>query len=101
MSEGLGWVDPPPRRPTYDWAAIADKARKRPRKPFLVFRQDRYSLVVAIRGGDIKALRPDKGFSVETRNNTNVRVKDSPRMCDLWVIYDPDKDQTNNQNGGK
>jgi hypothetical protein len=85
-------ADPPPLpTPRYDWQAIAAKARKTPGRWRIVFTQDRQSLRVAIRAGDIAALKPSKGFVTTTRNNR--RPEGGPRLCDLYVKYVPELDE--------
>ena len=86
--------DPPPeRKPApYDWPKIADKLRAKPGEWALIFKQDKASYATAIRIKGIKALHPDKGFEVRTENN--VRTP-SPRICDLWMRYNPEKDRSN------
>jgi hypothetical protein len=94
MSDGVGWAEPPPLRgPAYDWEAIARKCRRQPGRWRKVFEQDRFSLAVAIRQGSIAALRPESGFEVRTANTTSWRTGDGPRMCSMWVRYNPDKEQ--------
>lgn len=86
------WEDPPTKREgqRYDWESIADQLRKRPGEWGKVFDEDRTSLATSIRIKGIKALHPDKGFEVRTANNT----RGHPRMCTLYVRYNPDKDKT-------
>lgn len=55
-----------------------------------VFAFDKVSVANAVRQGNVKAVRPDLGFEVRTRNN--VRVPE--RMCSLYLRYNPDKDTT-------
>jgi hypothetical protein len=82
-----GWQEPPPRRSTYDWAAIADELRSRPNDWALIFKGDRTSLVNALRQGGITALHPDLGFEIRTTNNT----REQPRICDLYLRFNPAK----------
>jgi hypothetical protein len=82
---------PPPRRTSpYDWEKIAADLRKNPYEWGLVFEQDKTSLVTAIRIDGIKALRKNRGFEVRTVNNNTTST---PRTCDLWMRYVPEKDQ--------
>jgi len=82
-----GWQEPPARRQSYDWPTIADELRKRPMEWGLIFKQDRTSLVNALRQGAITALHPDLGFQIRTANNTRVPT----RKCDLYLRFNPDK----------
>jgi hypothetical protein len=83
-------VQPPPSKGSYDWTAIAAALRDHPQRWILTFQQERYSLVVALRNGSIAALRPALGFRTTTRRNTRTK----PRLCDLYIMYDPDLDTT-------
>lgn len=85
------WGEPPPKRASYDWSALAARLRARPGVWLQVFEQDRASLVVTIRAGRIAALKPEKGFSVTTRNNN--KTDEFGRRCDLWIVYDPEQDE--------
>ena len=92
------WEDPPPPRgPSYDWASIADALRSKPGEWLKVFEEDRASLVTAIRQGSISALRPTRGFEVRTTNNNR---RESPRLCTLYVRYNPDADQGEEEQDG-
>jgi hypothetical protein len=82
---------PPQRKSPYDWDSIAEQLRKKPGEWALIFEGDKTSLVTAIRIDGIRALRPRKGFETRTTNNT----KGSPRTCDLWMRYNPEKDKEN------
>ena len=94
MSVGLGFQDPPAKRePKYDWSAIADMCRQRPRRWYLVFESDNTSQVVAINTGSVKELHPDLGFVTRTANN----MKGPPRICDFYLMYDPDRDTTRSE----
>jgi hypothetical protein len=85
--------EPPPRRESpYDWDKIAEELRKQPMEWGLIFEGDKTSLATAIRIFGIKALRPDKGFEVRTANN----IKGHPRTCDLYLRYNPEKDEEKN-----
>lgn len=80
------WAEPPPARSTaYPWTEIAALLRKNPGKWRKVFDKDRTSLTIAIRNGNIAALRPDDGFELRTSNN----VKGPPRTCSLFMRYVP------------
>lgn len=83
--DDLVWEDPPMRH-NYDWRAIADRLRENPMSWAVIFRQDRTSLVTALRQGSINALHPDLGFEIRTSNN----VKE-PRTCTLHMRFNPDK----------
>lgn len=88
-SIGQGFGDPPPRPVQYDWAAIAALLRTQPGEWYCVFKQDRSTVVTALRQDSIAALRSTKGFEVRSANNKpNAR----PRTCDLWLRYVPSKD---------
>lgn len=78
------WEEPPPNT-AYDWEAIAEDLRARPGQWAKVFEGDRTSYVVAIRSGSIRALRPEDGFEVKTRDNTREPV----RTCTLYLRYNP------------
>lgn len=80
---------PPVREQRYDWEKIAAKLRKNPGEWAEIFQNDVTSLATAIRIRGIKALHPDKGFEVRTTNNK----KGSPRTCDLWLRYNPERDK--------
>lgn len=86
------WEDPPPvdERVRYDWAKIAAQLRERPNEWAKVFDLDRTSVVNALRQGKIKALLPDHGFEVMTRNN----VRKPVRVCSLYLRYVPSKDRS-------
>jgi hypothetical protein len=91
-ASGIKFGDPPTTRgQSYDWSAIADDLRARPRDWALIFEADRHSLVSAIRNGGISALAPVQGFRSATANNTF--DEESRRICDLWMMYDPDEDE--------
>ena len=82
---------PAAREPApYDWDRIAGDLRSRPGEWGEVFKQDKTSYVTAIRLNGIKALRWDKGFEVRTANN---RREPAPRICDLWMRYNPEHDK--------
>ena len=75
---------------SYDWEAIADVLKQNPGKWTLAFRQERYSLHIAIRQGKIVALRPELGFRTVTRKNSRTK----PRMADIYLAYMPEHDTT-------
>lgn len=79
---------PPPASVKYDWNSIAEQLRKRPMDYALIFRQGPVAVVNALRQGNIAALHPDLGFEVRTANNQ----REAPRLCDLWVRYNPKKE---------
>jgi hypothetical protein len=81
----------PSNRAPYDWAAIAEKLRKKPGKWALIFEQDKTSYVVSLRQDGVTALLPSKGFEIRTANNKRTPV----RVCDLWLRYNPEKDRSN------
>jgi hypothetical protein len=83
--EGLQFIRHPPTRGSYDWPVIADVLRQNPGKWTLAFRQEKYSIAVAIRNGSIRSLLREDGFKVATRNNS----RSKPRMCDIYLSYDP------------
>lgn len=78
------WTEPEPvlRR---DWSAIADHLRRKPGEWLMVFREGPTSTANAIRQGDVKALLPEDGFQVTTRNN----VSKPHRRCSLYLRYVP------------
>lgn len=82
-----GWKNPPPKRQSYDWGKIANDLRARPMEWALIFKNDRTSLVNALRQGSITALHADLGFEIRTANNTREPI----RVCDLYLRYNPDK----------
>ena len=82
-----GWQEPPPKRQSYDWSRIADDLRKRPMEWALIYKQDRTSLVNALRQGAITPLHPELGFEIRTANNTREAI----RVCDLYLRFNPDK----------
>jgi hypothetical protein len=53
----------------------------------LIFKNDRTSLVNALRQGSIPVLHRDLGFEIRTANNTREPV----RVCDLYLRYNPSK----------
>lgn len=83
----LVW-EAPAEKNTYDWEWFAKNLREHPGEWLKVFDHDRASLATAIRIHGIKALDPDKGFRVKTRNNT----RGEPRMCTMHLVYYPDLD---------
>jgi len=83
----IAWEDPPPKRTTYDWPAIADKLRANPMEWALIFRNDRTSVVNAMRQGAIGPLHRDLGFEYRTANN----IREPERRCDLYVRWNPEK----------
>jgi hypothetical protein len=83
----VAWEDPPPKRTSYDWPVIADTLRKNPMEWALIFRNDRTSVVNAMRQGAIAPLHRDLGFEYRTANN--VRLPE--RRCDLYVRFNPDR----------
>jgi hypothetical protein len=88
---GVVWESPPlMSRNRFDWDVIANALRSEPMEWGKVFEEDRTSVVNAIRQGAVKALRPDLGFEVRTRNN----VREPVRTCTLYMRYNPDKDAT-------
>lgn len=98
LKAGLVQQDPPAGRvQVYDWAAIAAQVESQAGTWFKVFEQDKTSYSVAIRNGDIAALRSELGFEMRTANNTRGRTKgtngsDDPgeaRTCSLFLRFDP------------
>lgn len=81
----LVWEEPP-FAPAYDWLSIAKQAREKPMVWARVFEQDRVSVVNAIRQGSVGDVHPDLGFETKTANNRRY----APRLCDLWIRYNPD-----------
>lgn len=96
-SAQVHWEAPPPgRSQRYDWDEIAEQLRKRPMTWGKVFERDRTSLAASIRNRGIKALHPDRGFEVRTRNNMRGDPDfDGARSCTLYLRYNPDKDRSN------
>lgn len=92
----VGFEEPPPRRERrYDWDKIATQLRKKPNEWAKVFVGDKSSLVVAIRAGNIKAMRPSRGIEVRTTDNVRPSPDSAPgevRRCTLWARYVPEKD---------
>lgn len=93
VSSKVKFGEPPPVRETapYDWQKIAGQLRKKPGEWALIFEQDKQSLATAIRLNGIKVLRAENGFEMRTANN---RRHAQPRLCDLWMRYNPDKDRS-------
>jgi hypothetical protein len=79
----------------YDWVKIAARCKRRPGEWVSVFKQDKQTYVTTLHQSGIAALRREKGFEFRSANN---RIKQYPRVCDLWVRYVPEKDQ---QKGSK
>jgi hypothetical protein len=90
--------EPPPARvQRYDWDKIADTLRSKPGEWAKVFEKDKTSLATSIRINGIRALKPSKGFEVRTENNTRGNpATGEPRMCTMWLRYNPEKDEENN-----
>lgn len=91
MKAEVTWENPPPSRQRYDWSAIAQQLRERPMQWAKIFDADRASLATAIRIRGIQALLPEKGYEVKTANNT----RDTPRICTMYLRYNPEKDVSN------
>lgn len=72
----------------YDWAQIARELRAKPGEWGVVAEVIKMSTVTALRQGSIRVLAPELGFEIETRNN----VREPIRTCQLWMRYNPDKD---------
>lgn len=86
-TSAVTWEDPP-LTTAYDWEAIAEDLRSNPGQWAKVFEQDRTSYVVSIRSGSVRALRPEDGFEVKTRDNKLEPV----RTCTLYMRYNPEKE---------
>jgi hypothetical protein len=59
-----------------------------------VFEQDMVSLRNAVAQGNVLAVHPALGFETKTFNNTRGRPANGdepgePRLCDLWLRYNP------------
>lgn len=78
---------PPPRTKRYDWKRIGRKMEKSPGKWFLIFEQDKTSIVSALHQG-IEGVRKEDGFVLQTSNNT----RGNPRTCTLYMRYLPKND---------
>lgn len=102
--------DSPPLKegPRYDWSAIADRlraeARTRPGEWGKIFTQDRATYYSALMQGSMSAIgratterSPVKdgslGFEVRAENTLRGGPGE-PRLCDLWMRYNPAKDTT-------
>lgn len=81
------WEEPAEPEMRYDWAAIAEEVKSKPREWAKIFDNDKTSIVNAIRQGAIRPLSPDLGFEVRTRNN----VRFPERKCTLFMRYVPGK----------
>ena len=79
------WEEPAVPRMRYDWPAIAEELRSKPREWGKVFESDKTSIVNAIRQGAIAPLNPTLGFEIRTRNN----VRYPERRCSLYMRYMP------------
>ena len=81
----MEWVDNPPiiRNGSYDWWAISRALRANPNEWALLAEHERQSLVVTLRSGGIKAMKPEDGYQVTTRNN----VRTDPRRCDIYIRW--------------
>ena len=88
-AKSLVTFEEPESKVAYDWAGIAEELRAAPGQWAKIFDHDRTSLATAIRIHGIKALDPDIGFEVRTRNNTRGEV----RMCTLYLRYNPTKER--------
>lgn len=87
-TEGVVWENPP-GGPQYDWVSLANMMRERPNEWLKIFTQGRTSVANAIRQGSVGDVHPTLGFEVMTRNNK----RGTPRTCDLYLRYNPDKEQ--------
>lgn len=81
---------PLPRRmnQTHNWDAVAEGLRSTPNEWGVVAEVIKSSTVNAIRQGSVRALAPELGFEIRTRNN----VREPERTCQLWMRYNPSKD---------
>lgn len=86
----ITWEEPPSQT-SYDWEAIAAKAKRRPGKWALVDKGHPVPLskVSSIRQGTTRPLSPELGFEITQRNTD----KDA-KTCTLYVLYNPDKDRS-------
>lgn len=94
----MKFVEPPHRKAimgkwSYDWIAIRTKIRERPNEWLLVAEGAKISVANAIRQGSIKDFSPKDGYVITTVNNDRTVV---PATCDLYVKYDPEKDEKEN-----
>jgi hypothetical protein len=89
---GLKYVAPPTKnkRVVYDWEAIYADLRANPGDWALLREDGTISTYNAVTQGKVKTFHPSMGIEMRTANN-NFKV--SPRTCDLYVRYNPDKDE--------
>lgn len=82
--------DPPNlERVRYDWQAIVKQLEADPMTWYKIFDNGHIAPVNSIRQGHTKAALPQHGIDVRTANN----VVGPPRMCSLWLRYNPDNDE--------
>lgn len=89
-AQAVEFDQPLPRRSNqqYDWPKIAEDLIAHPMEWGKVFEEGKVSTVNALRQGSIRILSPELGFEIRTRNN----VRGPIRTCQLWMRYNPEKD---------
>lgn len=90
-STGIGFGTPPSTRGRYDWAAIAETCKAQPGEWYKVFEQQPRTTALAVQQGSVRMLVKSNGFEVKTTNN---RTDVNPRLCDMWIRYVPQQDQS-------
>lgn len=88
------FTDPPSRgkRTAYDWESIYARLREHPGEWLWLTRSHTgyISTYNAVMQGSIKSFRPEMGIEMRTANND---FKVSPRTCDIFVRYQPERDE--------
>jgi len=87
------WADPGLAHSAYDWPAIADQLRANPNQWLRIYESGSRAVPISIRSGSVKALLPEDGFEVTTRNNV-ASTKGSPGSCSLFLRYVPPSEWT-------
>lgn len=91
MSDEYTFVDRPPARGKYDWEYIYELIRSRPGAWLRLVEGGKISTYNAVTGGRVTTFTPEMGVEMMTRNN---QYKVRPRTCDIYVRYNPEKDQS-------
>jgi hypothetical protein len=100
IKSGIKFEDPPAEhRGRYDWAAIAADLRSRPGEWALIFERDKTTYANAFQLG-LKDLPRDE-FEARTSNTVpavtkaeadELGIEPRPRLCSLWLRYNPKKE---------
>lgn len=91
---GLKFTDPPTKwskRNRYDWDKIYPELRENPGEWALLGERGTVSTYNAVTQGKISNFHPSMGVEIRTANND---LNATPRTCDLFVRYNPDKDES-------